>query len=311
MPIVETNSISKIYRSGVLKRAKVPALADVSLSVNSGEIFGLLGPNGAGKTTFIKILLSIVHPTQGGATILGEALGSLKIKEKIGYLPENHRYPQFLTGYQTLHFFGGLSGLTGSVLHDRALALLDLVGLSEWKKVKIKRYSKGMLQRLGLAQALLNDPEILFLDEPTDGVDPVGRKEIRDLLKDLRKQGKTIFLNSHLLSEVEAISDRVAILNKGKVLKVGTVSEITSRALEYELRLDKTVSESLKSLILPHTTSLRIEGTSLFIGVKDQEALNTIIDRVRLEGMHLAGLQERKSTLEESFIELIQAKEQP
>src|SRR3989304_5850809 len=231
MPIVETASIFKTYRSGVFKRVTVPALVDVSLSVDSGEIFGLLGPNGAGKTTFIKILLSIVHPTTGEATILGETLGSLKIKEKIGYLPENHRYPQFLTGYQTLHFFGGLSGLTGSALRDRALSLLDLVGLSEWKKVKIKRYSKGMLQRLGLAQALLNDPEILFLDEPTDGVDPVGRKEIRDLLKDLRKQGKTIFLNSHLLSEVEAISDRVAILNKGKVLKVGTVSEITSRAL--------------------------------------------------------------------------------
>lgn len=311
MPIVETISISKTYRSGIFKRVQVPALSDVSLSVSAGEIFGLLGPNGAGKTTFIKILLSIVHPTKGEVSILGQALGSPSIRAKSGYLPENHRYPQFLTGYQTLHFFGGLSGLTGRVLRDRALSLLELVGLKDWKNVRIKRYSKGMLQRLGLAQALLNDPEILFLDEPTDGVDPVGRKEIRDLLKDLRAQGKTIFLNSHLLSEVEAISDRVAILNKGKVLKVGTVSEITAGALEYELRLDRSVSESLRSLIQPHTTSYRVEGATLIVGVRDQEALNTIIDRIRSEGIHLGGLHERKSTLEESFIELIQGKEQP
>lgn len=311
MMIVETNSISKTYKSGLLKRMTVPALTDVSLSVHAGEIFGLLGPNGAGKTTFVKILLSIVHPTSGTGSIRGEALGSLKIRARSGYLPENHRYPLFLTGYETLRFFGGMSGLSGNALKEKAHSLLELVGLREWKKVKIKRYSKGMLQRLGLAQALLNDPEILFLDEPTDGVDPVGRKEIRDLLKQLRAEGKTIFLNSHLLSEVEAISDRVAILNKGKVLKVGTVSEITSRALEYEVRLDRELSASVLSLVRPYTTSLRVETNALMVGVRGEADLNRIIDIIRAEGIQLRGFQELKSSLEDSFIELIQSKENP
>ncbi|HEX9615372.1 MAG TPA: ABC transporter ATP-binding protein, partial [Bacteroidota bacterium] len=247
MAIVQSENLTKTYTTGLFRKTPVRALENVSISVHEGEIFGLLGPNGAGKTTFIKILLSIVFPTGGNATILSHPLGSRTVRRHIGYLPENHRYPSFLTALDTLIHFGRLNGMTNSIIRARALSMLELVGLSQWTSVKIKRFSKGMLQRLGLAQAMLNDPQILFLDEPTDGVDPVGRKEIRDILTSLRAQGKTIFLNSHMLSEVEEISDRVAIMNKGRLLHVGTVSEMTSSQLEYEIRLAQAPSMSVLS----------------------------------------------------------------
>lgn len=309
MPIVHTQQLTKIYRSGFVKRKEVAALKDVSISIERGEIFGLLGPNGAGKTTFVKILLSIVFPTKGQAEIFGQKLGTLEIREKSGYLPENHRYPGFLTGLQTLHLFGQLHGLNGSVLNDRAKSLLELVGLKDWGKVKIKRYSKGMLQRLGIAQALMNDPEILFLDEPTDGVDPVGRKEIRDLLKDLRAKGTTIFLNSHMLSEVEAISDRVAILNKGEVLKVGTVADITSTKLEYEIQLDQVASEQLCAKIRPFVRELKSNEKTLIVAVYDKNDIHKVQDLIRQEGVFIESMSPKKSSLEDYFIQLIQSGE--
>jgi ABC-2 type transport system ATP-binding protein len=307
MPVVDTQQLTKTYRSGVFRRTEVTALREASLSVNSGEIFGLLGPNGAGKTTFIKILLSITFPSSGSATILNEELGSLAIRRKSGYLPENHRYPSFLSGLETLLMFGRIHGLESRTLHDKALSLLQLVGLKDWTQVKIKKYSKGMLQRLGLAQALLNDPEILFLDEPTDGVDPVGRKEIRDVLRELRNRGTTIFLNSHILSEVEMISDRVAILNKGQVLKVGSVEEITKKQDEYEFQLDQDVSDELLTQIRALGSSAHREGKLLRIIAQQKEDVNRIVDVLRSKNILIESMVHRKSTLEESFIELIQS----
>lgn len=309
MLIVQSEQLTKIYRSGLVKRKEVVALKDVSISVERGEIFGLLGPNGAGKTTFVKILLSIVFPTKGDAQIFNQKLGALEIREKSGYLPENHRYPSFLTGLQTLQLFGQLHGLNGNILNDKAKSLLELVGLKDWSKVRIKRYSKGMLQRLGLAQALMNDPEILFLDEPTDGVDPVGRKEIRDLLKDLRSKGTTIFLNSHMLSEVEAISDRVAILNKGEVLKIGTVADITSTKLEYEIQLDQAASAQLCEKIRPLVRELRSNEKTLVVAVHDKNDIHKVQDLIRQEGVFVESMSPRKSSLEDYFIQLIQSGE--
>ncbi len=310
MAVVDTQQLSKTYRSGIIKRSDVKALLDVSVTVNSGEIFGLLGPNGAGKTTFVKILLSIVSPSSGSATILQEPLGSLKIREKSGYLPENHRYPSFLTGLETLLMFGRIHGRDARLLKDKAQSLLVQVGLKDWAHVKIKKYSKGMLQRLGLAQALLNDPEILFLDEPTDGVDPVGRKEIRDVLRELRNHGTTIFLNSHILSEVELISDRVAILNKGQVLKVGTVDSITRKQDEYDFQLSEEVTGDLLSQIKGVLPSAQREGKRLRIVAQDKEDVNRVVDLLRSKNILIESMVHRKSTLEESFIELIQS-EQP
>lgn len=309
--IVQTENLSKTYRSGLLKKSNIKALSNVSITVERGEIFGLLGPNGAGKTTFIKILLSIVQGSSGNGSILGSPLGHPNIRKRSGYLPENHRYPQFLTAFGTLLHFGRLHGIPDTVLKARAYSLLELVGLKDWVAVRVKKFSKGMLQRLGLAQALLSDPDILFLDEPTDGVDPVGRKEIRDLLTSLRSQGKTIFLNSHLLSEVELISDRVAILNKGEVLRIGTIQEITSRHLEYELILQEAPSESLLSELKSFCKTLDRKENRLVVSVNAKADLDRVIDLVRNKGYSIESFAQHKSSLEDFFINLIQTEGTP
>jgi len=301
---VEISNLSKTYVSGVFKKTHIQALQDVSLTVAEREIFGLLGPNGAGKTTLVKILLGIVHPTAGSATLLGESYTSVQMRKRIGYLPENHRYPSFLSAHDTLLHFGRLQGISHEALLQRTDSLLDTVGLKDWKKVKIKRFSKGMLQRLGLAQALLSDPEILFLDEPTDGVDPVGRKEIRDILKDLRSQGKTIFLNSHMLSEVEEISDRVSILNKGEVLKTGTIKEITAQS-GHEIELQETPTEELIQSLKSISGGIQATGTKLLLEGSDKQVLNSVLDHIRQKGFHIESLGARKSKLEDYFIQLI------
>ncbi len=307
---VEIADIGKTYVSGFFRKSRVRALGSVSLTVGQGEIFGLLGPNGAGKTTLVKILLGIVHPTSGTATLLGEPFTSVQVRKKIGYLPENHRYPTFLTASETLHHFGRLQGIDSAELAVRTDALLETVGLKDWTKVKIKRFSKGMLQRLGLAQALIGDPEILFLDEPTDGVDPVGRKEIRDILKVLRSQGKTIFLNSHMLSEVEEISDRIAILNKGDVLRTGTIKEITSHGTTHEIELQEPATEDLLQALRPLAPTVQFKGSLLTLELQDKQALNRVLDLLHQKGFHISSLGEKKSKLEDFFIKLIKEGEQ-
>ncbi len=305
MQPVETRYLTKIFTSGLLKRLEVRALDDVSITVHNGEIFGLLGPNGAGKTTFVRILLGITHKTSGEASLFGEPTSQYRVKEKVGFLPENHRYPLQLTGEGVLRYFGSLSGLDRSTLNKRIDDLLHLVNMTKWRKMKIRKYSKGMLQRIGIAQALINDPDLLFLDEPTDGVDPVGRKEIRDILKRLRDEGKTIFLNSHLLSEVEVISDRVAILKQGKVIKSGTIDEFTTTADEYEIQCEGNVDENLIQEIQAIDNSARTENGIIFISATDKEIVNQVLDKLRSNGIFVKSMSQRKSTLEDSFINLI------
>ncbi len=305
MNAVQTYDLTKHFRSGAFKKKNIAALEKVSLQVNAGEVFGLLGPNGAGKTTFIKLLLSIAHPTSGSAELFGLPLGARALREKCGYLPESHQYPGFLTGLDTLIFFGRLNGLRQSELKPKAHALLETVGLTQWAHVKTKRYSKGMLQRLGLAQALINDPQILFLDEPTDGVDPIGRKEIRDLLISLKEKGTTIFLNSHLLSEVEMISDRVAILNKGKIARFGTVADLAGKSLSYSIRVAAPVPNELIAQLQSTFPDLRCTDKELLVTLKDKIELNIIIDTLRTSGIGIEGLSQQKASLEDLFIQAI------
>ncbi len=302
---IETQGLTKIFTSGLMKRFEVRALDDVSINVSKGEIFGLLGPNGAGKTTFVRILLGITYPTSGNALLFGEPVSRHYNKKKVGFLPENHRYPMHFSGEGVLRYFGTLSGIDRSLLSKRVDNLLHLVNMTQWRKMKIKKYSKGMLQRIGLAQALINDPEILFLDEPTDGVDPVGRKEIRDILKRLRNEGKTIFLNSHLLSEVELISDRVAILKKGQVLKSGAVDEFTTTGDEYEIKYDGNIDDTLLNKIKSIDASVRLENGTLYIAAESKETVNSVLDTLRSNGIFVKSMSQRKSTLEDSFINLI------
>ncbi|MGD0037185.1 MAG: ABC transporter ATP-binding protein [Bacteroidota bacterium] len=305
MEAIQTLDLTKHYSSRAFKRNNIPALEKVSLSVEQGEIFGLLGPNGAGKTTFVKLILSIVHPTSGTATVLGYPLGQRVLKEYCGYLPENHRYSTFLTAENTLIFFGRLNGLPESILKEKAHSLLETVGLKDWAKVKTKKFSKGMLQRLGLAQALINDPKILFLDEPTDGVDPIGRKEIRDLLLSLKTQGTTIFLNSHLLSEVEMICDRIAILNKGKVVRIGTIAELTTQKLAYVIQLSSPISKEIREQLQQTILPIEYKDTSLVVSLQDKSELNTIIDILRTGGIGIESLNQQKTSLEDYFIQIM------
>jgi ABC-2 type transport system ATP-binding protein len=231
------------------------------------------------------------------------------IKKRIGYLPENHHYPPYLTGGEVLKFFGRLSGLDGLTLQKKTDELLELIKLSKWKKAKVKTYSKGMMQRLGLAQALINDPELIFLDEPTDGVDPIGRKEIRDILLELKSKSKTIFLNSHLLSEVELVTDRVAILNRGKLLREGTVKELTEKKEEYRLNIEIPDPSFKMPENFNGISITPVEVNSLVVKASDTNQLNQFIDYLRQNKILITGIVKEKSTLEEMFISLIQQSE--
>src|SRR5207248_3297636 len=213
------------------------AMRGVSLTVERGEIFGLLGQNGAGKTTLVKILLGITRLTDGSADLLDQPAGTAAVRRHVGYLPEDHRFPDYHTGASLLDFYGALLDVPGAERRRRIPEVLELVGLRGRMDSKVRTYSKGMKQRLGVAQAIFHDPEIIFLDEPTDGVDPVGRREIRELMERLKEQDKTIFVNSHLLSEVELVCDRVAILRKGEVVRQGSVEALTARKGHFSVGL--------------------------------------------------------------------------
>jgi ABC-2 type transport system ATP-binding protein len=311
MPALSVEGLSKIYHSGLTGKQQVPALTDFSLSVEPGQIFGLLGPNGAGKTTFVRILLSLVRPTSGTASILGVRLPDTSIRSRVGYLPEQHRYPAHHTGEQALRFFGKLTGTPASVLRERVPALMKLVGLNDWTRTRVKRYSKGMVQRLGLAHALINDPDLLFLDEPTDGLDPVGRKEIRDVLLGLKQQGKTVFLNSHLLSEVELVCDTVAILNKGRLLRVASVDELTLAGSKYEIGFSGELPQAFQEESAAMILRLGHAHQLLLAELENTAALNRLIDLMRKHGIAITSITQKKSSLEESFLTLLKPEGQP
>ena len=299
MLALDTQNLTKRFNRG-----KIIALEDVTLSVEEGIIFGLLGPNGAGKTTLIKIVLGILFPTSGSAKLLERPINDIRIKEKIGYLPENHRYPDFLKGGEVLDYFARLSAVGKSRRERNKTELLKLVNLEKWANTRIKKYSKGMQQRLGLAQAMMNDPDILFLDEPTDGVDPIGRKEIREVLLHFKEEGKTIFLNSHLLSEVEMICDEVAILDKGRLIRHGTVKELTSPSKTFRIQTSK-VTKTLLAGLKPHTIEMDQQNSSIQVTVASQKNLNAIIDHLRENDIDIKGVVPHKQSLEESFIEIL------
>lgn len=304
MALIETQNLSKQYTARFSKQ-KVNALNNFTFNVEQGEIFGLLGPNGAGKTTLIKILLAITFPTSGSAKIFGTDVSSSKWKTKVGYLPENHRFPNYLTGEQVLSYYGQLSGMKNDAnMSKRIDEMLGLMNLTQWRKTKIKKYSKGMMQKIGLAQAMLSDPDLIFLDEPTDGVDPIGRKEIRDILTEIKSRGKTIFLNSHLLSEVEMICDRVAILNKGDLIKEGNVDDLTRTENVFAVHTVESISMDVKQKVLSVDANAGI-GEKEINTEAGIEALNNIIDLLRQNGLNIQTINQKTSTLEELFINVI------
>jgi ABC-2 type transport system ATP-binding protein len=304
MEVISTKNLRKEYTGSGFSKEKITALKNFSFNVQEGDIFGLLGPNGAGKTTLIKVLLGIVYPTEGEVSIFGESIKHEKYKTRVGYLPENHKFPNYLTGEEVLHYFGMLSGLSKAQVRSRSDEYLKIVDMEKWKKTKIKKYSKGMMQRLGIAQAMINEPDLIFLDEPTDGVDPIGRKEIRDILIGLKEKGKTIFLNSHLLSEIELVCNRVAILNKGELIKEGTIDEITSTGNHHTFATSDLSDEVINILLNKHFATLHGKNEFL-VSTESPEVLNSIIDMLRKNNVHILSLSREKNSLEDMFINLI------
>jgi ABC-2 type transport system ATP-binding protein len=299
---IETADLAKIFRTRWTRR-EVRAVDGISLQVARGTTFGLLGPNGAGKTTFVKMLLSAVHPTAGSASVFGRNVAQAEARRPIGYLPENHRFPTYFTGAGMLDFYAGLSGVDKLTRKNRIPVLLDRVGLDRWGDVRIGKYSKGMLQRLGLAQALIHSPDLLILDEPSDGVDPVGRRHIREILSELEEKGVTIFINSHLLVEVELFCREVAILHQGKVALQGTVKDLTS-GRGYRLAAAAVPDRLAEEL------RLRAAGASTRDGVSEyhfgtREQANAALDLLRAEHCEIEALVPTTSTLEEVFLKTV------
>jgi len=319
MSVIETRNLSKIYTHDFLDVEngrlrfnffrRTTALEKLNLNVEEGEIFGLLGPNGAGKSTTIKILMEILFPSSGSARILGRELGNKAVKAQIGFLPENPYFYDYLKGAEFLDYYGQLYGMSRKARRKRIDELFTLVGLPDHApNLALKGYSKGMLQRIGLAQSLLNDPRLVVLDEPQSGLDPMGRKEIRDIILSLKQAGKTVFFSSHILSDAELICDRVAILNRGRLVAQGNMTNLLgSGAKEYEVvfsGLDKALLDSVRPLA---RTILQREDDVLLI-LESQTDADALIRQALSQGARLVSLTPRRETLEEYFIREVSRK---
>ena len=270
-----------------------------------GEIFGLLGPNGAGKSTLVKILMTVIHASNVSGTMLGKPIGHRSTLQDVGYLPEHHRFPYYLTGKQVLDHYGALSKVKRTDRQQRASSLLTRLGLSGWENKKVSTYSKGMLQRLGIAQALMNDPKLLVLDEPTDGVDPVGRREIRDLLAELREEGRAVFLNSHLLSELEMVCDRVAIMVKGEVTMQGTIDSLTKDSRRYEIVVKQTLPQWAKD------SCNEIRGNMMVVQSDNPDKIQPVLDKLREEQLTIISVKPVRENLEDLFMRAVDHKDAP
>jgi ABC-2 type transport system ATP-binding protein len=301
---LDLRSVSKTYKG------RVRALDSISLQVRRGEVFGLLGPNGAGKSTLVKILTTVIRPTAAEGSVLGQPIGHKPTLARLGYLPEHHRFPEYLTGRQVVDHFGALAGTPAKDRRRRADQLLDFVGMRAWADQRVATYSKGMRQRVGLAQALVNDPDLVILDEPTDGVDPTGRRDIRAMIQSLKDRGTTVFLNSHLLSELELVADRVAILVKGRVSAQGTLDDLTRHSRRYDLVVvgpapgwvpDWAAAEGFTSAPDPTDAAL----TRLSRPGDDPAHIQPVLDRLRTEGVTVVAVTRVRESLEDLFIRAV------
>ena len=294
---VDLHDVRKVYPG------KVEALRGIRMQARPGEVFGLLGPNGAGKSTLVKIMLTVVRATRASGTILGHRIGHKESLSRVGYLPEKHRFPEYLTGRQAIELSGSLSRVPRARRKIRATELLEMVGMADWGDRLVGTYSKGMMQRVGIAAAMIGDPDLVVLDEPTDGVDPVGRRDIRDILIRIRERGACVFLNSHLLSELERVCDRVAILVQGQVAAQGTIAELTSESSRYEIRIQGPPPTWLQE------AGLRANGedheTILILSDLDSAKAQEIIDRLRGESRVIVSVTPVRDSLEDLFMKYV------
>ena len=300
---IQIEELTKDYAVGFWRKRPYRALDRLSLQIEPGEVFGFLGPNGAGKTTTLKLLMQLIFPTSGRAEILGRPVGDLQTRHRIGYLPENPAFYDYLTAEELLNYFAQLFGYGAAERQKRVTALLDRIGLGRERRMQLRKYSKGMVQRVGIAQALLNDPEVIFLDEPMSGLDPLGRREIRSLILDLRNQGRTIFFSSHILADAEALCSRVAVVARGRLASCGSLTDI----LAFEVRGWELVVADLSPAALQGVTPVAQRVTEISPGRYSLElgldrAPERVLSDLIATGARLVSLNPIRDTLEDFFV---------
>ncbi|MFP4081451.1 MAG: ABC transporter ATP-binding protein [Candidatus Aminicenantes bacterium] len=299
--VLKIEDLHKSFRVGFIPKKK-KILKGISLEVEKGEIFGYLGPNGAGKTTTLKCILGLIFPEKGNIEIFGHPYLSLKAKEKVGYLPENPYFYDYLTGREFLHFYSQLCGVRGEEKENKIRRLLELVGLQQAAHVQLRKFSRGMLQRIGLAQALLHDPSLLFLDEPLGGLDPLGRKEMRDVMVNLKEEGKTVFLCSHILQDIEMICDRVAMIVNGAVINQGRLQDLISEEVHFT---EMVVSGVEQSRLETLGECLSSHGGKILVKVFQEEKIQKVLDIVQANKGKIHSLIPRTQTLEDLFVGMV------
>ena len=298
--ILRTEGLTKVFDVGLLRRRRVAAVDDLTLSVQEGEVFGFVGPNGAGKTTTIKMLMGLIYPTRGRAFIFDAPIPSAASKRRIGYLPEHPAWYDFLTGREAVEFFAGLAQVPASERTRRSGELLDLVGLGDAADRQIRKYSKGMQQRLGIAQALVGDPAFVVLDEPMSGLDPIGRKDVRDLILELKRRGKTVFFSTHILPDVEALCDRVGVILQGKLRDVGRLDQLLSaRVQSVELTASGLAGNDTP---LAAGRVLAREGDRLSVAFDDEASADAAVRAVLAAGGRVVAVTPHRETLEDFFV---------
>jgi ABC-2 type transport system ATP-binding protein len=296
-PAIETHHLRKEFNSKV-------AVADLSLTVARGEVFGFLGPNGAGKTTSIKMLLGLITPTAGSGLMLGAPLGDNATRARVGFLPEHFRFPDWLTATEFLTLHGNLYHMDTDLLRRKVPDLLDLVHLGHHASKRLKAFSKGMMQRVGLAQALLNNPDLVLLDEPTSGLDPGGRRLVRDIIRELRASDTTVFLNSHFLSEVEITCDRVAFIKEGVVIRTGSLSDLVEGEITLQIRARNLTTEALVGLSA-WDPGVRSDGEYLVMTLNDEAFLPAIHRYLVEQGTEVYAFSPKKISLEDLFLKVV------
>jgi ABC-2 type transport system ATP-binding protein len=308
MAVIEIENLTKDFRAGFWKNHPVRALDSLNLQVESGEVFGFLGPNGAGKTTTLKILMNLLRPTSGSARILGHPVSSVAMRSRIGYLPENPYFYDYLTAEELLLYVGRLFEMDRIGLKRKVSALLENVGLSDSRGLQLRKFSKGMIQRIGIAQAIINDPEVVFLDEPMSGLDPIGRREVREVISSLKNRGVTVFFSSHILPDVEMLCDRVAIVNKGRLQEAGALEDILKVKIEgYETvlsHLDNTVAEELKKLC----DEAIMMGERLHLRTATSSQAEAALAHALSHGAKLISVNPIRASLEEYFFQEVGAR---
>lgn len=306
MPAIETDALTKDFRVGFWRPRPYRALDALTLSVDEGEVFGFLGPNGAGKSTTLKLLMQLIYPTSGAARILGKPVGDLAVKQRIGFLAENPYYYDYLTAEEVLSYFARLFGYRGPDVRARVSRVLDEVGIAEQRRLKLRQLSKGLLQRVGLAQALINDPELVFLDEPMSGLDPLGRRQVRDLILQLRQRGCTIFFSSHILSDAESLCSRVGIMAQGRLVASGRVSDILAFELKgWELVVANLADDVVTRLGGRVSSATRLAEGRFMLNLPAASEPERLIGELRATGAELVSLHPIRETLEDYFVQQV------